>query len=73
MRRVHVLSNAAKRFTAKLALKFGGLFKIVEVQSPMVYVLDAGLDGSSRWLALTHVSKLKCYIPPRGSSTNKKH
>ena len=34
MWRVHVLSNAAKRFNARLALKFEGLFKILEVKLP---------------------------------------
>ena len=73
MRRVHDLLNAAKRFNAKLALKFEGPFKNLEVKSPAVYMLDAGVNGSNRRLALTHVSELKRYIPPGGSSTNNKH
>ena len=72
MRRVHVLSNAAKRFNAKLAPKFEGPFKILEVKSPAVYVLNTGVDGSSRRLALTHVSELKRYVPPRGATNDKK-
>ena len=73
MRMVHVFSNAAKRFNAKLAPKFEGPFKILEVKSPTVYVLDAGVDGSSRRLALTDVSELQRYVPQCGATTNKKH
>ena len=73
MRRVRVLSNAAKRFNAKLVLKIKGTFKILEVKSPAAYVLDVGIDGSSRRLALTHVSEHKRYVPSRRSSTNKNH
>ena len=72
MRRVDVLSNAANRFNAELAPKFEGPFKILEVKSLTVYVLNAGVDGSSRRLALTHVSELKRYVPSRGVTTNKK-
>ena len=70
MRRVDVLSNAAKRFNAELAPKFEGPFKILEVKSLTVYVLNAGVDGSR--LALTHVSELKRYVPPRGVNNTKK-
>ena len=40
IRKVHVLSDASKRFNAKLAAKFEGPYKIVEVVSPTVYVVE---------------------------------
>ena len=48
MRRVHVLSDASKRFNAKLAPKYEGLFTIVEKKSPTVYILDSRERGSKR-------------------------
>ena len=50
MRRVHVLSEASKRFNAKLAPKFEGPFIIKEILSPTVYLLesDEGKDRKMR-------------------------
>ena len=64
MRKVHVLSDASKRFNAKLAAKFEGPYKIVEVLSPSVYVVEK-VEGTSRRIAKIHVSELKRYVPPR--------
>lgn len=64
MRRVHVLSNAAQQFSAKLAPKYEGPFKVLEIKSPSVYVLDV---GPSRKNAKVHVSELKRFVPPRRS------
>ena len=64
MKRVHVLSNASKRFNAKLDPKYEGPFTIVEKKSPTVYILDSKERGSKR-LAMMHVSELKRYVPPR--------
>ena len=44
MRRVHILSDASKRFNAKLAPKFEGPFIIKEILSPTVYTLEP-LEG----------------------------
>ena len=63
LRRAHFLSDAARKFNAKLAEKFEGLFKIIEVKSPRVYVLEMG-EGKTRRIAKVHVSQLKPYIPP---------
>ena len=67
MRRVHVLSNAAQRFSAKLAPKFDGPYRVVEIKSPTVYVLDL---GPSRKNAKVHVSELKRFVPPRRPVAN---
>ena len=69
MRRVHALSDASKHFNAKLAPKYEGPFKIVEIKSPTVYVLDGSERGSQK-VDLTHVSEIKRYVPPRGSAKN---
>ena len=64
MRRVHVLSDASKKFNKKLAPKYEGPLKIVEIKSPTVYILDSAERGS-RWLAMIHVSELKRDVSPR--------
>ena len=61
LRRAHVLSNAAQKFSAKLAPKFEGPFEIVDILSPVVYVVA----DSGRKIAKVHVSQLKRFIPPR--------
>ena len=66
MRRVHVLSDASKKFNAKLAPKWEGPFSILEVKSPTVYVIDSKERGIRR-LSLIHVSELKRYVLPRES------
>ena len=72
MRRVHVLSDASKKFNKKLAPKYEGPFKVVKVQSPTVYILDSAERGSRR-LAMIHVSELKRYVPPRNKALSEKH
>ena len=64
MRKVHDLSDASKKFNKRLAPKYEGPFKIVEVKSPTVYILDSA-ERRSRRLAMIHVSELKRYVPPR--------
>ena len=64
MRKVHILSDASKRFNAKLAPKYEEPISIVEVKSPLVYVLKP-LEGRDRRIAKVHVSQLKRYVPPR--------
>ena len=68
MRRLHVMSDASKKFNAILAPKFEGPFQITEVKSPTVYVIDSKERGSRR-LPLIHVSELKRYVPPHGPRT----
>ena len=68
MRRVHALSDACKKFNAKLAPKYEGPFQVTEVKSPTVYVIDSKERGSRRF-SLIHVSELKRYVPPRGLNT----
>ena len=63
MRRSHVLSDATKKFNKKLEPKYEGPFKIVEVKSPTMYILDSA-ERESRRLAMIHASKLKRYVPP---------
>ena len=64
MRKTHYLSDASKKFSAKLAPKYEGPFTIVRKLSPVVYELGQG-EGSSRRLAKVHVSELKRYVPAR--------
>ena len=40
MRRVHVLSSGTQGFSAKLAPKYEGPYKILERKFPTVYVLE---------------------------------
>ena len=70
MRRVHVLSDASKKFNKKLAPKYEGSFKIAEVKLPKVYILYSADQRSSR-LSIIHVSELKLYVPPRKLSSRK--
>ena len=64
LRKTHVLSNAAQRFSAKLAPRYEGPFEIIKILSPTVYELGM---GASRRGTKVHVSELKKYIPPRSS------
>ena len=64
MRRTHYLSDASKKFSAKLAPKYEGPYTVVETLSPVVYMLGTG-EGSNRRIAKVHISQLKRYIPPR--------
>ena len=59
--RVHYLSSADKGVSAKLFEKLEGPYKIVEVLSPTVYLLD--LKGKSQCLQLVHSSQIKLYVP----------
>ena len=70
MRRVHVLSDASKKFNKKLAPKYEGSFKIAEVKLPKVYILYSADQRSSR-LSIIHVSELKLYVPPRKLASRK--
>ena len=47
MRRTHPLSSGINKFSAKLAPKYEGLFKIVEIKSPIVYILES-VSGDTR-------------------------
>ncbi|XP_031783173.1 uncharacterized protein LOC116416909 [Nasonia vitripennis] len=69
LRRTHYQSKAAESFSAKLAPKFEGPFRITEQKSPTVYILEAE-EGNSRKIAKAHVSDLKRYLPPRNPKTN---
>ena len=62
MRRVHVLSNAAQGFSAKLAPKYEGPYEITAKLAPTVYLLE--MEGSRRNTKV-HVGELKRYLPPR--------
>ena len=63
LRRTHKLSSAVNQFNAKLAAKYDGPYKIVEVLSPSVYVLEQG-SSDARKVLKVHVSDLKRYVPP---------
>ena len=64
MRRTHPLSSGINKFSAKLAHKYEGPLKIVELKSPTVCTLES-VGESNRRIAKVHVSELKRYIPPR--------
>ena len=66
MRRSHVLSNAAQKFSAKLAPKYDRSFRVVQMLSPTVYLLE--MDSEKR-NAKVHVSEIKRYVPPRVVAT----
>ena len=68
LRRQHSLSNAARAFSAKLDVKYAGPFKILEVLSPEVYVLET---SSKKQTAKAHVSELKRWMPPRNATSNR--
>ena len=67
LRKAHFLSDAEKKFNAKLAQKYEGPSEIVEVLSPSVYVLGQG-EAANRRLAKVHVSKIKRYNSPASGS-----
>ena len=58
------LSSGINKFSAKLAPKYEGPLKIVEIKSPAIYTLESVGEGNRR-IAKVHVSELKRYIPPR--------
>ena len=58
MRWTHPLSNGINKFSAKLAPKYEGPLKIVEIKSSTVYIHET-IDGDSRNIAKEHVSQLK--------------
>ena len=62
LRKQHSLSNAARSFSAKLDVKYDGPFKILEVRSPEVYILET---KSKKKTAMAHVSELKKWLPRR--------
>ena len=55
---VRVVSDASKRFNAKLAPKYERPFTIMKKKSPTVYILDSKERGCKR-LAMIHVCELK--------------
>lgn len=63
MRRTYPLSDASRKFSAKLAPKYEGPFEILEVRSPVVYILNEGKDDNVKTRKV-QVSDLKRYIPP---------
>ena len=68
MRRTHPLSSGINKFSAKLAPKYEGPLKIVEIKSPAVYTLES-VGEDNRRIAKVRVSELKRYIPPRKART----
>ena len=64
LRKAHHLSDAAKKFNAKLAEKYEGPYEVVEILSPTVYVSGQG-EVANRRLAKVHVFRLQRYVPPR--------
>ena len=69
MQTVHVLSHTSKKFNKKLAPKYEGPFKIVEVKSQTVYILDSAKRGSRR----LHFFELKRYVPLRNKTLSGKY
>lgn len=65
-RKNHVLSDAAKDFTAKLAPKYAGPFFIKRKLSPLVYELE---DKNSRGRGVWHVKDLKAKPPDPGTDS----
>ena len=61
LRKQHSLSNAARAFSTKLDVKYAGPFKILELLSPEMYLLET---SSKKQTAKTHVSEFKRWIPP---------
>ena len=64
MRRTHPLSSGINKFSAKLASKYEGPLKNVEIKSPTAYILES-VSGDTQRIAKAHVSELKQYVPPR--------
>ena len=60
-RKSHHPSKAAKGINAKLREKLEGSYKISQVVSPTLYLLD--LEGKSQRLPLVHVNQLRGYVP----------
>ena len=56
-------------FFAKLAPKYEGPYKIMEVKSPTVYVLES-VSGDSKRIAKTHVSEIKRFVPPKSAKNH---
>ena len=61
-RRNHVLSSADNRFAAKQVPRFVGPARVVQVYSPVVYLVD---DLDSKRRTKVFVNDLKKYMPPR--------
>ena len=59
-RRIFYLSSAEKGIKAKLCEKFEGPYKIAEVLSPTIYLLD--LDEKSRHLPMVQSGQVKPYV-----------
>ena len=63
MRCVHDLSEASKKFNAKLAPKCEGPFTILKANSPIILVIGSQKRGNWR-LSLIYVFKLMRYVRP---------
>ena len=63
-RRNHVLSSAEDRFAAKQAPRFVGPAEVLQVFSPVVYLVE---DLDSKRRTKVFVTDLKKYTPPRGT------
>ena len=57
---------------AKMCKKYEGPFKIIEVKSPSIYILDSAERGS-RKLTMTHVTELKSCVHLRNRALSEKH
>ena len=69
LRKQYSLSNTARALSAKLDVKYAGPFKILEVLSPEVYVLET---SSKKQTVKAHVSELKRWMQPRNVTNNNK-
>ncbi|KAJ8979348.1 hypothetical protein NQ317_016077 [Molorchus minor] len=59
-KRNHVLSDASRKFTSKLATKFSGPYKISRVISPWTYELT---EETGRTIGVWHAKDLKAHPP----------
>ena len=65
-RRNHVLSSAENRFAGNQTPRFVGPAKVVQVYSPVVYLVE---DLDSKRRTKLFVNDLMKYTPPRGMPT----
>ena len=67
LRKLYTLSNVSRTYSAKLDVKYAWPYKVLEVRSPEVYILET---ESKKQTAIAHVSELKKWIPPRKTESN---
>ncbi|XP_043475811.1 uncharacterized protein LOC122507257 [Leptopilina heterotoma] len=60
LRKSHKLSSGTQKFATKLAPKYKGPFKITEIRSPTVFILQ---DDQSRRVPKVHITDLIPYLP----------